>query len=77
MKTIKFVVPALVLAAGLIVNTTTSHATPAIAKKEGVKSCTGCHVKAGSKDLNDAGKCFKEKKSTKECKIPAAPAEKK
>lgn len=29
------------------------------AKKEG-KSCTFCHVKAGAKDLNDAGKYYKE-----------------
>jgi hypothetical protein len=29
------------------------------AKKEG-KSCTFCHVKAGSKDLNDAGKYYKD-----------------
>ena len=45
MKTLKFVVPALVLAAGMVVTTTTSNATPAIAKKENVKSCTTCHVK--------------------------------
>jgi hypothetical protein len=67
MKIFKFVVPALVLAAGLIVSTTTSSATPAIAKKENVKSCTTCHAKAGSKDLNDVGKCYKEKKSMKDC----------
>jgi hypothetical protein len=32
-------------------------AKPEYAKKEG-KSCTTCHVKAGSKDLNDTGNCY-------------------
>jgi len=26
--------------------------------KETKKACTYCHVKAGSKDLNDVGKCY-------------------
>ena len=34
-------------------------AKPEYSKKEG-KPCTFCHVKAGSKDLNDAGKYYKE-----------------
>ena len=34
-------------------------AKPEYAKKEG-KACTFCHVKAGSKELNDAGKYYKE-----------------
>jgi len=34
-------------------------AKPEYAKKEG-KPCTFCHVKMGSKDLNDAGKYYKE-----------------
>jgi len=34
-------------------------AKPEYAKKEG-KSCTFCHVKMGSKELNDAGKYYKE-----------------
>lgn len=58
MKTLKFVVPALVLALGMLVSTATTSATPAYAKKEG-KTCTYCHVKMGSKDLNDVGKCYK------------------
>lgn len=34
-------------------------AKPEYAKKEG-KTCTYCHVKMGSKELNDAGKYYKE-----------------
>jgi hypothetical protein len=34
-------------------------AKPEYAKKEG-KPCTFCHVKTGSKELNDAGKYYKE-----------------
>lgn len=33
-------------------------------KKES-KACTYCHTKAGSKDLNDAGKYYKEKGTLK------------
>lgn len=59
MKVFRFAAPALVLATGLAVSTTTSFAKPEYAKKEG-KTCTICHVKMGSKDLNDAGKYYKE-----------------
>jgi len=34
-------------------------AKPEYAKKEG-KPCTFCHVKMGSKELNDAGRYYKE-----------------
>ncbi len=37
-----------------------SLAKPEYAKKEGNKPCTSCHIKAGSKDLNEMGKCYKE-----------------
>lgn len=67
MKIWKFAVPALLLTTGLIINTTTSSATIATAKKEGVKTCVTCHVKVGSKDLNSVGKCYKEKKSLTGC----------
>jgi len=36
-----------------------ANAKPEYTKKEG-KACTYCHTKAGSKDLNDAGKYYKE-----------------
>lgn len=34
--------------------------------------CTTCHVKAGSKDLNDVGKCYAKDKDLKACKDAAA-----
>lgn len=41
---------------------------PEFGKKEG-KACTYCHVKAGAKDLNDTGKCYKDNKNSLEkCK---------
>ena len=39
---------------------------PEYTKKEG-KGCMTCHVKAGSKELNDVGKCYEKAKSLKEC----------
>lgn len=38
-------------------------------KKEG-KACTVCHVKTGSKDLNEVGKCYAKDHSLKDCKVP-------
>lgn len=58
MKTARFLFPALVLTAGLLVNTSASFGKAEYAKKE-KKGCTFCHVKAGSKDLNDAGNYYK------------------
>jgi hypothetical protein len=41
-------------------------------KKEGQK-CTCCHVTAGSKELNETGKCYaKNDHSLKTCKVPDA-----
>lgn len=63
MKLIKFVVPAVVLAAGLLINSATSFAKPEDTKAT-KKPCTFCHVSAkGGKDLTDAGKHYKEKKT--------------
>ncbi len=59
MKLFKFAIPALVLTFGLTFSTTSSFAKVEYSKKEG-KGCTFCHVKAGSKDLNDAGKYYKD-----------------
>lgn len=46
----------------------TVYATAEIGKKEG-KACTVCHVKPvkGDENLNDTGKCYKEKKDLKAC----------
>ena len=38
---------------------TLASAKPEYTKKEG-KACAYCHVKPGSKDLNDAGKYYKD-----------------
>ena len=63
MKFVKFVIPAIVLAAGLMVNSSVSHAKVEDTKKT-KKPCTFCHVTAkGGKDLTDAGKYYKEKGS--------------
>ena len=34
--------------------------------KETKKACTYCHVKAGSKELNDVGKCYEKNKHSLE-----------
>ncbi len=59
MRTLKLAVPAAVLILGLAASTTVSFGKPEYAKKE-KKTCTYCHVKAGSKDLNEAGKYYKD-----------------
>jgi hypothetical protein len=59
MRLVKFAAPALVLALGITVYPTTSFGKAAYATKE-KKACTYCHTKAGSKDLNDAGKYYQE-----------------
>jgi hypothetical protein len=41
---------------------------PDYTKKEKT-SCTTCHIKPGSKDLNDLGKCYEKKKSLDGCKV--------
>jgi ferredoxin len=70
MRVLKVAVPSAVLMVGFVLCTATSYGTPAYAKKEG-KSCTTCHVKMGSKDLNDTGKCYKEHNHTlTDCKLP-------
>jgi hypothetical protein len=48
------------------------EAKPEYTKKEGQK-CTFCHVSAGSKELNETGKCYaKNDHSLKSCKTPDA-----
>ena len=47
-----------------------SFAKPEYTKKEN-KPCATCHTKAGSKELNDVGKCYSKDKSLKDCKVPA------
>jgi hypothetical protein len=59
LKFLKLVIPCTVFAFTMLLTAVQSQATPAYAKKEGVK-CTVCHVTMGKKDLNDTGKCYKE-----------------
>ena len=58
---LKYIIPTLVLSSFVLLNTSVSYAKPEYSKKE-KKGCTFCHVKAGSKELNDAGKYYKEHK---------------
>lgn len=64
MSKLKFVLPALVLAGGLVVSSTSSYGKPEYVKTT-KKACTFCHVdsKAKPKELTEAGKYFKEHKS--------------
>jgi hypothetical protein len=55
----KLILPALVVAGGLIIATRMSYAKPEYTKTT-KKSCIYCHVTAGKKDLNDIGKCYAE-----------------
>ena len=57
-----------VLAATWVVLPTLGFATADFAKKEG-KPCKTCHAKPmkGDENLNDVGKCYKEKKDLAAC----------
>jgi len=64
------VLVALAILSGSMISIST--AKPAYAQKEG-KKCIYCHVKLGSKDLNDTGKCYKANDhSLAKCKPPAS-----
>ena len=70
MKTLLGVVQ-MVLAALLLVAFTSAvtHGRPEYSKKEKT-ACTTCHTKTGSKELNDVGKCYAQKKSLEACQAP-------
>jgi hypothetical protein len=51
--------PGMILLLGVIVCSTFSFAKPEYTKKE-KKACTFCHESAKSKELNEAGKYYKE-----------------
>ncbi len=67
MKLLKVALPSAVLVAGFFAASFQSYATPAISKKEGNAKCTTCHEKAGKKDLNETGKCYKASKDLAAC----------
>jgi hypothetical protein len=71
MRSIKLVIPALLVMGGFLVCTTATYGTPTYAKKEGkdgqMMKCTVCHNKVGAPDamkkdpnLTDTGKCYKD-----------------
>ena len=53
------------LVGGLALTSSLMLAKPEYATKEKQK-CTYCHVKMGSKDLNDIGKCYQKNKHSLE-----------
>ena len=63
MRFAKYILPVAVFVAGLVFTTTASFGKAEYSKKE-KKGCVYCHVKAGSKDLNDAGKYYKDHKNS-------------
>ena len=65
-KVIKVVLFSTALGVALSLSSLSSFGNIQIAKKEKT-ACTTCHVKMGSKDLNDVGKCYAKKKSLKAC----------
>jgi len=66
MKKLPLIASSLVLGVVFFISATTSFGKPEYTKKE-KKACTACHVSAKSKDLNDTGKCYHEKKDMKAC----------
>jgi hypothetical protein len=59
MRILKLFAPAGIAIFGLILAVPHGNAKMEYSKKE-KKGCTFCHTKAGSKELNDAGKYYKE-----------------
>jgi hypothetical protein len=61
MSKLKFVVPAVLLVAGIALTTTSSYAKPDYTKAT-KKACTYCHVdaKAKPKELTPAGQFYKK-----------------
>ena len=70
MRKLKYAVPVFIFVGGLISTTTLSFGKAEYTKKE-KKACVFCHVKAASKELNEAGKYYKEKKTLDGYQAPA------
>ncbi|MBI1895588.1 MAG: hypothetical protein HYZ57_19645 [Acidobacteria bacterium] len=62
MKALRYIIPGTVVVFGLLFSAASGLAKPEFTKKE-KKGCVTCHVKTGSKELNDTGKHYKEKKT--------------
>ncbi len=58
----KYIAPFAILFAGLVMTSSLSFAKKEYTAKE-KKPCTTCHVAAASKELNEVGKYYKEKKT--------------
>lgn len=65
-KVIKIAVFGMALGVAISLSSLSSFGNMQIAKKEKA-ACTTCHVKMGSKELNDVGKCYAKKKNLKAC----------
>jgi hypothetical protein len=63
MKVFKFIMPGLILVGGLTITASVSFATKEYTAKE-KKGCAFCHTKAGSKELNKVGECYKTNNHT-------------
>ena len=61
MRTLRLILPVATLVAAFLATSGISSAKPEYSKTE-KKPCLTCHVKTGSKDLNDVGKYYKEHK---------------
>ncbi len=62
MKALKYAAPLLIFVGGMVLSTSLSFGKAEYTKKE-KKPCAYCHVTATSKELNAAGKYYKEKKT--------------
>ena len=59
---LKVVIPAVILMGGFLLSSTASYGKAEYTKTT-KKACIYCHIKANSKELNDAGKYYQEHKS--------------
>lgn len=66
MKKVKVLIVVAMAAAVSTLAISSLFASAQIAADTG-KDCTFCHTEAGSADLNDTGKCYKEKGSLEGC----------
>jgi cytochrome c553 len=77
LQRLRLVIPATVLLCSLTFSASVTFAKAEYSKKE-KKACTTCHDKAGSKELNDVGKCYgKNNHSLAACEPPKASDSKK